>query len=270
MTTASQSAGPLPRCFGKVNGIGLAAMIRRDVARVLKGYRHTVLGTAVSSLLYLLVFLLALGGDWLVAPGVPLLLFIAPGLVSIACCQRAFETSASSIVFDRLEGMLADVMMAPLTAAERTFGYAASAAFGGLLSGAMVAIVFLPFIVLVPAHPLALIFFAVAGATMHGLMGAIAGIWAKRWDHYTAAVMFFVIPLNFLSGAFWSIEALPPLGRALVAANPVFHVINGIRYGFAGVSEGSLAVGVVLVLAVNAALAVLLHRLLKTGWRLKT
>jgi ABC-2 type transport system permease protein len=240
------------------------------VARVIKGYRHTVLGAAVSSLLYLLVFQLALGGGWQVVPGVPLMLFVAPGLVSIACCQRAFETSASSIVFDRLEGMLADVIMAPLTTAERTMGYAASAAIGGLLAGATVVVVFLPFIVLAPAHPLALIFFAVAGATMHGLMGAVAGIWAKRWDHYTAAVMFFVIPLNFLSGAFWSIEALPPMARAFVTYNPVFHVINGVRYGFTGVSEGSLALGVLLVLAANASLAVLLHRLLQAGWRVKS
>jgi ABC-2 type transport system permease protein len=269
MTHTQPSAQPLPRQFRLVNGVGLAAMIRRDVARGLKGYRHTVLGAAVSSLLYLLVFQLALGGDWQVAPGVPLILFVAPGLVSIAFCQRAFETSAGSIVFDRLEGMLADVIMAPLTTVERTIGYATSAAIGGLLAGATVAVVFLPFVALVPAHPLALTFFAVAGTTMHGLMGAVAGIWAKRWDHYTAAVMFFVIPLNFLSGAFWSIEALPSAARSLVAFNPIFHIINGIRYGFTGISEGSLALGVLLVLAGNAVLAVLLHRLLKAGWRMK-
>ena len=137
-------------------------------------------------------------------------------------------------------------------------GYAASAAIGGLLAGATVAVVFLPFVVLVPAHPFVLVFFAVAG------------IWAKRWDHYTAAVMFFVIPLNFLSGAFWSVEVLPDLARPLVAFNPVFHVINGVRYGFTGVSEGSLALGVLLVLAANAAFALLLHGLLQFGWRLKT
>src|SRR5690606_34873720 len=111
----------------------------------------------------------------------------------------------------------------------------------------------------------AILFFAVAGALLHALAGIIVGLCASRWDHYAAATTFFVLPFGFLSGTFYSAEMLPPVGQALVQLNPVFYVIDGFRYGFTGRSDGSLAVGVGMLIVIDVVLLLVVHRLIARG-----
>lgn len=263
-------SAPTPRPFGLVNWIGVGALFWRGLSRILKDYRDTLLGMAASSLLFLAVFHFAFGADGAEMAGLPMLRFLAPGLIAAAICQQAFDAGSIMLVFDKMEGIFADVLMAPLTTAERGGAMVLAATAGALLSGATVLAAFLPFVPLAPVAPAALLFFAAAGALMHGLLGTLVGLWARRWDHYQAAATFVVMPLAYLSGAFYSIESLPPIGQWLVRFNPVFYVIDGVRYGFTGQAEGSGAVGAVFLLAVNAALWFALHRLLGRGWRTKS
>lgn len=265
------AAWPAPtlRRFGAVNWVGLAALYRRELMRVLKFYPESVFGPAAMSLLYLIVFHVALGGEGVTMGGLPLIEFVAPGLVIFTLCERAFDTTSISLLFDKLEGMISDILMAPLSAAERTAAYAGSAASAGFIVGGVVLAAQSLFVPMSLADPAAILFFAAAGALLHALAGIIVGLWAARWDHYAAATTFFVVPFGFLSGTFYSIESLPPLGRLLVQLNPVFYVIDGFRYGFTGHAEGSLAVGVALLLAVDAVLLVVVYRLVRRGFRLK-
>ncbi|HLB79963.1 MAG TPA: ABC transporter permease [Dongiaceae bacterium] len=261
--------GAAPRRFGAVNWLGLWTLVRRDLRRVLVEYRDTVLGPAVSGLLFLAVFRLALGGAEGADGGATLTRFLAPGLTIFAACQRAFETAAASLIFDKLEGMLADTLMAPLTPVERALGYAGGAACTGLLTGAVVLAAMLPFVDLPLAAPAAVLFFAVGGTLLHALLGVLVGLWAERWDHYSAALTFLVIPLAFLSGTFYSIERLPAVGQQVVALNPVFYVIDGFRYGFIGRADGSLAVGLAVVVMVDLLLFAAAWRLFAVGYKIK-
>lgn len=265
------AAWPAPalRSFGVVNWVGFYALYRRELLRVLKFYPESVFGPTAMSLLYLIVFHFALGGEGVTMGGLPLIEFVAPGLVIYTLCERAFDTTSISLLFDKLEGMISDILMAPLSAAERTAAYAGSAASAGFVVGGVVLAAQSLFVPMSLADPLAILFFAVAGALLHALAGIIVGLWAARWDHYAAATTFFVVPFGFLSGTFYSIEALPPLGRLLVQLNPVFYVIDGFRYGFTGHAEGSLGLGVALLLAVDAVLLVVVYRLIRRGFRLK-
>lgn len=266
---AAAIAEPRLRRFGAVNWVGFLALYRRELLRVLKYYPDSVLGPTALSLLYLLIFNFGLGGQGITMGGLPLLQFVAPGLVVYAVCERAFDTSSISILYDKLEGMIADILMAPLSALERTLAYAGAAASTGLVVGAVVLIAQSLFLPIRVADPAAVLFFAAAGALLHGLAGIVVGLWAARWDHYAAATTFFVVPFGFLSGTFYSIEALPPLGRLVVQLNPVFYVIDGFRYGMTGRAESALGAGAVLLLAVIGALFVAVHRLLARGYRLK-
>ncbi|GIK97351.1 MAG: transport permease protein [Alphaproteobacteria bacterium] len=266
---AARPGAPRPRQFSRVNWVGLATFYRRELLRVLKYYPDSILGPTVLCLLYLAIFHFALGGEGVTMGGVALMQFVAPGLAAYIVCERAFDTTSISILFDKLEGMMADLLMAPLTALERSLAYAGAAASAGLVTGAVVLAAERVFVDLPLADPAAILFFALAGALLHALAGVIVGLWAARWDHYAAATTFFVLPFGFLSGTFYSIEALPPVGRILVQLNPVFYVIDGVRYGFTGRADGSLAVGVVLLIAVDAILLYAVHRLLRRGYRLK-
>jgi ABC-2 type transport system permease protein len=268
MSRAAVALPPRPRRFGRVNWIGLWTLYRRDVWRVLKDYRESMLGVGVTALLYLIAFRLA-GGDVPVPGGVGFAAFLAPGLAMTAMCQQAFSTSAVSLIFDKMEGMIADPLMAPLTPAERTLAYAASSTTGGLIGGAAALAVLAPFVSLSFARPEAVLFFALAGSLLHGLLGLLAGIVSVRWDHFAAWLGFIVIPISFLSGAFYPLANLPAAGRLLVAWNPVFHAIDGFRFGFTGISEGRPWLGALILLALDAALFVVVLRLFARGTRLK-
>src|SRR5262245_857926 len=109
--------------------------------------------------------------------GVPVLQFLVPGLVMIACCERAFETAAGSLIFDKMEGVIVDMLMAPLTPLERTMGYALGAAAAGCMTGACVLVALRLFVDLPVASPAALLLFAALGALLHALVGIIVGLW---------------------------------------------------------------------------------------------
>ena len=258
-----------PRRFGAVNWRGLLTLCLKDLRRALKQYRYSILGPVVSNLLLLAVFTLAFGRASATVGELSFLQFLVPGLVIFAVCERAYETASESLLFDKMEGMIADTLMAPLTPTELTIGYACSSAATGLVTGAAVAVPMLAFVELPFASPPLMLFFAAAGAFLHGLIGVVVGLWAERWDHHAAALTFLVIPFAFLSGTFYSIQSLPAVGEQLARLNPVFYVIDGFRAGATGHADGSTALGIIVVALVILALAALAHRLFRIGYKIK-
>lgn len=258
-----------PRRYGAVNWRGLRTLVLKDLHRAFKDYRYSILGPVVSSLLLLAVFALALSRDGPYVGELTYLQFLVPGLIVFAVCERAYETSSESLLFDKMEGMIADTLMAPLSPLELTFGYACSSAATGLITGAAVAAPMLAFVKMPSGIvPLALVF-AVGGALMHGLLGAIVGLWAERWDHHAAALTFLVIPFGYLSGTFYSITTLPGLAEAVARFNPVFYVIAGFRAGSTGHAEGPVLPGLLIVGMTVLLLGAVTHRLFRIGYKVK-
>ena len=259
---------PRPRRFGRVNWIGVWALYRRDVWRVIKRYRETFVGVSVSALLFLVAFSLA-GGTVAMPGGISLTQFLVPGLAMTAIAQQSFSTGAVSLIYDKMEGMIADPLMAPLTTAERVIAYTAASTTAGLIGGAAVLAVLTPLSPLPVTLPAVSLFFALAGGLLHGLLGLVAGVVSVKWDHFAVWLGLVVIPISFLSGAFYPIANLPALGRAVVSWNPVFYAIDGFRYGFTGISEGAPLLGAAILLAIDAALFVAVYRLFASGYKLK-
>jgi ABC-2 type transport system permease protein len=258
-----------PRRFGRINRIGLATLYRREMLRLQKDYIDSLLGPALANLLFMLLFRLAAGGEVTMVGSLPLADFVAPGLLMFAAGERAFSGACVSILFDKLEGMIADVAMAPLTAGERLVAYAGACVSSGLISAGATAAVLWPFADLAIRHPGAFIYFALAGTLMLALLGIIAGLWSQRWDHYAALLAYFLIPFSYLSGMFYSTANLPELGRQLIALNPLYYIIDGLRFGMTGVAETAVWPGALLILAFDMVLGVIVYRLFATGWRLK-
>jgi ABC-2 type transport system permease protein len=256
-----------PRGFGAVNWLGVVSLTRRQWRNGLADYHYQILGPVVSSLLYLAVFHLAL--STLGTGGGDMLHFIAPGLIIYAACEKAYESAAATLILDKHERVIVDMLMAPLTAIERTVAYAIGACGSGLAVGFAVAVATLIFARQIPAAPLALIYFAVAGTIMHGLIGTLVGIWAQKWDQYAVIHTFLLLPLSFLSGVFYRVDSLPAVAQFLIGFNPIFYVIDGFRRGFSGdgVSHPLLAAGIVLLVDLFLFLSVYLC--FRRGYRLK-
>lgn len=262
-------AVPGPRRFAAVNGRGFRTLVRRDVLRFFRLAAESLGGPCVSSLLFLAVFVLAAGRQGEMVPGLSLVDFVAPGVVIFSLSHAAYQAAAFSLLEDKLEGMIADLLAAPLSPAEILGGYVCAAALNALIVGTVVLGLTLLFADPEPVAPAVSLGFATATALLFAQTGVLAGLWAERWEQYSLAENFLVLPLGFLSGAFFSIAALPPAAQTLVALNPLFYAMDGFRYGLTGHAESSLAIGALVLAGINLLLGLLAWRLIAIGYKIK-
>jgi ABC-2 type transport system permease protein len=260
---------PLPRDIGTVNWIGLWTLYQREVYRFLKVYTQTIAAPVVTTLLFYAVFALALGGVVRMAGSVPFLVFLGPGLIVMAMAQNAFANTSSSMVISKVQGNIVDVLMPPLSPLEMAVAYVGGGITRGMLVGVVTGVAIWAFVPLGIHSPGYILFHGLMASMMLAQLGMIGGIWSEKFDHIAAFTNFVVTPLTFLSGTFYSVDRLPPTFWWLAHFNPFFYMIDGFRYGFIGQSDGTLAVGIAVMLGINAALAALLLRMLSSGYKLK-
>ena len=258
-----------PRGLAPVHWQGIYTIWLRDQRRFFGDALEWIGGYMISSLLFVTVFDLAWTADLEAWPGVSMTAFIAPGVTAFALFATAFQATAAALVYDKLEGMLADVLMAPLMAWEIMAGMLLSAMTCALVNGVLILLVISLFIELPMAQPLLTLGFALLGALLFAALGLIIGILAQRWDGFSAAETFLLLPLGLLSGSFFMIDSLPALGQTIMAFNPVYYAIDGFRAGVVGQAETSLWRGAAVLLAVDLLLLLVCWRLLATGYKIK-
>ncbi|MCR9256944.1 MAG: ABC transporter permease [Alphaproteobacteria bacterium] len=260
---------PAPRVIGRVNWGGLQALYMREVRRFMKVWIQTIASPAVTQLLFLAVFMLALGrGDFMVQ-GIPFPEFLAPGLVIMAIAQNAFQNTSSSVASAKIQGNIVDTLMPPLGPFEMIVGYIGGAITRGVFVGVTTGVVMMVFVGFPIHDPALILFHTLAAGSLLGLIGLIGGIWAEKFDHISAVTNFIITPLSFLSGTFYSTSRLPGVWQDIAHLNPFFYMIDGFRAGFLGVSDGSLTAGIFVMLAANLLCVAIVIRILKTGWKLK-
>tara|TARA_Y100001970_G_scaffold88081_1_gene111184 strand:- start:8688 stop:9398 length:711 start_codon:yes stop_codon:yes gene_type:complete len=231
---------------------------------------QTVISPAISSLLFLAVFSLALGRAINDINGIDFNKFIAPGLIMMTMLQNSFANSASSIGQAKFQGNIVDIIMAPLSDIELTIGYICGSMIRGLTCGFVTTIGFLIFIPIQIYSIYIIFFYAVMGCLMMASLGTMVGIWADKWDQQQGITNFIVLPLIFLSGTFYSISRLPEVWQNLVFFNPFFYNIDGFRYGFLGQSDTSLLFGAIVLIIINVLLVYLCFYMFRSGYKLKT
>ena len=257
------------RSFGACNWIGVGTLFGREIRRFLKEWLETVVAPGFSAILYLAVFAFALGPDRDSAQGQAVLSFILPGLVLFAVLERAAETTVFTLVFDKLEGIITDVLMPPLTASELVAAYALAGAATGLITGTPVVAAAVLGLDMPIGSPALVATFAGGGALMLSLTGILVGMWSEKWDHAAAFFAFLLIPLTFLSGLFAPIELLPSPLSEVVRFNPIFYVIDGFRAGVLDIHSAPVGLSLAVVGATNIALWIACDRLVARGWKLK-
>lgn len=260
---------PVPRSYRGVNWDGLRALYIREVRRFWKVGLQTLASPIVTALLYMMVFVVAVGGSRKVE-GVPFGAFIAPGLVMMQILGNAFSNSSSSLLQAKMNGLIGDFLTPPLSPGELVAGFALGALTRGVLVGAVAGLAVWPFAHFGFAHVWAIFYFAIGAALIMGLLGAMAAIWSEKFDHIAAVTNFVVMPMTFLSGTFYLTSRLPPPFNTISQYNPFFYLIAGFRYGFTGIKDGSLTVGVALTAALTAFLWWGVWRMFATGYKLKT
>jgi ABC-2 type transport system permease protein len=257
------------RRFGLVNWVGLWTLYLREVRRFWKVVFQTVGAPVVTTLLFLAIFSLALGGLRPDIGGTPFTSYLAPGLVIMAMLQNAFANTSSSLLIGKVQGNVVDILMPPLSAGELTTAIALGGLTRGLVVGVFTFLGMTFFVDFTLSNIWAVLYFAVSGSLLMSFMGMLVGIWAEKFDHMQAITNFIITPLTFLSGTFYSVEQLPEPARVFSSFNPFFYMIDGFRYGFIGQPEGNLVVGVLLLAALNIILWVSCYIMFDRGYRIK-
>ena len=270
MTPQDSGAEMGVRRFGRVNWLGLYTLAKREVLRFLTVWTQTLLAPLVTAGLFLLIFSIAIGPSRGEVMGVGFLTFLIPGIMMMTVIQNAFANTSSSIMISKVQGNIVDTLMPPLSPLEMVLGYLSGAVVRGLCVALAISIALAVVLGQGIAHPLWTVVFVFLGGAMMGSAGIIAGIFANKFDQMAAITNFLVTPLAFLSGTFYSVQALPPSLQAFTRVNPIFYLIDGTRYGVIGVSDSPPMVGVLVVASVTFVLCGAAYWMLKTGYRLKS
>src|SRR5689334_22013822 len=254
-----------------VNWGGLKTLYIKEVRRFFKVQMQTVWAPAITTLLYLAIFTVALGGSGRTIMGVHFADFLAPGLIVMAMIQNAFANSSFSLLVGKIQGNIVDYLMPPLSTGELIAGLVGAAVTRAFLVGFAVwlAMLIWPGVSADIRHPALAFWFGLMGALLLSFLGLLTSLWAEKFDHAAAVTNFVVTPLSLLSGTFYSVNQLAPTFRAISHLNPFFYVISGFRAGFLGISDSPLWIGAVGLLILNIVLWAVCYRLLKIGWKIK-
>ncbi|MGB8621907.1 MAG: ABC transporter permease [Paracoccaceae bacterium] len=263
------STGMGVRRFGRVNWLGLYTLAMREIMRFMGIWIQTVGAPLVTAGLFLTVFALAIGPARGEVMGVPFVQFLAPGILMMTVIQNAFANTSSSITVAKVQRNIVDTLMPPLSPLELVLGYTAGGMARGMFVAAAIGLVMAVFLGMGVAHPLWAVGFVALGSAFMASLGIVAAILASKFDQLAAITNFIITPLSFLSGTFYSIDHLPPVMRQITHFNPVFYLIDGVRYGIIGQSDSSPVLGLVVCGGVTAAVLTLCWYWFSRGFRMK-
>jgi ABC-2 type transport system permease protein len=249
--------------------IRLATLWRREVNRFMKIKKQTIGAPLLETFLYISVFGAALGSRIDKLHGIDYVIFVIPGLIMMAWATNAFSNNSSSILQQKFQGAIQDQLSSPASPAELLLAFS----LGGFMRGLIVAtLTFLVSVVLVGLpvdHVLVLIPSLFLVGFFFSQLGVLIGVRAEQFDDVAFAQTFVLTPLIFLGGVFYSAALLPEPYETLTHFNPIYYMINLVRYGFVGYTEVNIWLSLLALTAATAALFLVNLRLFSRGYRLR-
>jgi ABC-2 type transport system permease protein len=249
--------------------IRFLALVRREVNRFMKIKRQTVGAPLLETFLYISVFGAALGSRIDKLHGIDYVKFVVPGLIMMAWAMNAFSNNASSILQQKFQGAIQDQLSSPASPLQLLLAFS----LGGFLRGGLVAILtFIAASVLIGV-PVEHVLVVIPGLFLVGFffaqLGVLVGVRAEQFDDVSFAQTFVLQPLIFLGGVFYSAALLPSPFETITHFNPLYYMINLVRYGFLGYTEANIALSLTFLTLVAGALFALNYRLFSTGYKLR-
>lgn len=263
------AGGTASRKLRRLSYMSLFWLTARESLRVGRLWSQTVLAPVVSSLLFVIVFGLSLGDRIRQVSGFDYQVFILPGLVAMGMLTAAYANNSSSIFQARNDRYIDDILAAPMRAWQVDIGLTIGGVLRALAIGIVLTAVAAPLLGVPIEHPLLLVVASLAAILLFASLGLIVGIHAQTWDHNAFVQNLVIQPLTFVGGVFYSVDILPSPWRELTHANPLFYVVDGIRYGFLGTSDVAPAIAISVTIALAAAMFSWSVWLFRSGHKLK-
>lgn len=261
----------------RVNKLGLWTLYIKEVRRFIKVQTQTIWAPAITTLLQLVIFTVALGREGREVLGVSFATFVAPGLIVMGMMNNAFANSSFNFLSGKMQGTIVDYLMPPLSEVELMLALIGAAVTRAVLVGfALAGAMWLyPGVNMAAPHPWAIVWFGLMGSVLLAFIGLLTSMWAEKFDHNAAITNFIIMPLTMLSGTFYVIDNLAPAFQAISRTNPIFYVISGFRFGFLGQSDigstnAAVLHGAITLGLLNLMLGAVTFVLLRRGWKLKS
>ena len=252
-----------------MNWIGFGTLIKREVGRFFSVYRQTVLPGLITSALYIAIFGFTLEQRISEIQGVPYTLFILPGLIMMNTLTNATANTSSSMLQMKLLQQLPDLLTAPLSGLEISLAYIIGGTVRGMVNGILVLFLGIILIGMPVKDPLGTIVFIFLVSWAFSSMGLLLGQLSESWDQLAMMQNFFLTPLSFLGGIFYSIKMLPDWAQTLSYINPIYYMINGIRYTILGVSDSNVVISYAMAIILTFGFTLVSVLLMASGKKIK-
>ena len=252
-----------------MNWVGFGTLIKREVGRFFSVYRQTVLPGLITSALYIAIFGFTLEQRISEIQGVPYTLFILPGLIMMNTLTNATANTSSSMLQMKLLQQLPDLLTAPLSGLEISLAYIIGGTVRGMVNGILVLFLGMILIGMPVKDPLGTIVFIFLVSWAFSSMGLLLGQLSESWDQLAMMQNFFLTPLSFLGGIFYSIKMLPDWAQTLSYINPIYYMINGIRYTILGVSDSNVVISYAMAVILTFGFTLSSVLLMESGKKIK-
>jgi ABC-2 type transport system permease protein len=253
-----------------INKITFFSLVKREVARFSKVAIQTIFAPLISTGLYLIIFSYSFQNREVAGYGIPYIDFIVPGLIMMSLIQNSFANTSSSLIGAKYNGIIIDFLLAPFSYIELTLGFMIGGMVRGLVVGSVTYLVATFFYGGAVAYPFLALFFAILVSSIFSLFGIVAGLWAEKFDHVSIFSNFFITPLTFLSGVFYSVKGLPGIWSEVSLFNPVFYMVDAVRFAFIGQSDMAPAYSVLIIGSLALILLLVVTYLFKIGYKVKS
>jgi ABC-2 type transport system permease protein len=253
----------------KTVGLGLWTLFSKEVRRFMRVPGQTLLSPLITTTLYFIVFGFSLGSRLREIDGVPYARYIVPGLVTLGVVSNAFLNTASSFFVMKLQGTIIDLLVSPLRYGEILVGFVGAAVVRALMVGLLMWGVAGAFSGFHLAHAVLALFLLCLVAVAFAALGFMTAVWADSFEQVNFFPTFIITPLTFLGGVFYSARMLPPVLLHFTLANPLFYMVDAVRYAMLGLSDGAPPAGVAIVALLCVLSLTGAYAMLRTGYKLR-
>lgn len=228
------------KLFFLYNIIGFKTLLKKEVKRFFKVYIQTLLAPLLSNVLFLGVF----GGVFKTRDvgieGVGYLAFIVPGLAGMGTIFSAFQNPAYSILTLKYQNTIQDLNTYPLSIFEKTMGFVLGGVIRGVIVGVLTYLATIYFVGASIAHPFVFFFTLLMLAFVFSALGVVVGLAVDSFEKISFILTIILTPLTYFGGVFFEVSKLPGILSKVAYLNPLFPLINVVRYGYLGVYEGNM------------------------------
>jgi len=252
------------------HSLGVRTLFRKEVKRFLRVPGQTILSPLITTVLYFVVFGYSLGGRLREVEGVPYSRFLVPGLVMLGIISNGFLNTSSSLFIMKLQGTMVDVLVTPLSYLELLAAWVGAGVTRALMVGTLTWATAALFVGPSMPHPLLALLAAALVSVAFACCGLIVGLWADKFEQVNFIPTFVITPLTFLGGVFYSAAMLPPFFRAVLQFNPIYYMIESMRFAILGRTLTSPLIGFGVLVTLAALLFATALEMLRRGYKLRS